>query len=77
MSQRPDNQFIKNAISKTAPLIREIQKERGTTLVTFICDCPINYNAAHRINKIVRKTKIENLDLFVHSSGGNLIPLPK
>jgi len=72
MSQRPDNQFIKNAISNTAPLIQEIQKERGNTLVTFICDSPINYNAAHRINKIVRKTKIENLDLFVHSSGGDL-----
>ena len=72
MTQRADNQFIKDAISKTVPLIQEIQKERGGTLVTFICDSPINQNTAHRLNKIVRKMKIENLDLFVHSSGGDL-----
>jgi len=72
MSQKPDNQFIKDAISKTVPLIQEIEKERCGTLVTFICDSPITYNTAHRLNKIVRKMKIENLDLFIHSSGGDL-----
>jgi hypothetical protein len=63
---------IKDAISKSVPLIQEIQTERNSTLVTFICDSPINYNTAHRLNKIVRKMKIENLDLFVNSSGGDL-----
>lgn len=72
MSQKADYQFIKDAISKTSPLIQEIQKERGNTLVTFISDSPIDHNTAHRLNKIVRKMKIENLDLFVHSTGGDL-----
>jgi len=72
MSQKADNQFIKDAISKTPPLIQQIQKERGNTLVTFICDSPITHTTAHRLNKVIRKMKIENLDLFVHSSGGDL-----
>lgn len=72
MSHRVDYQFIKDAISLTLPLIQEIEKERTATLVAFICDSPITLTTAHRLNKIVRKTKIENLDLLVNSSGGDL-----
>jgi hypothetical protein len=74
MAHKPPNyHFIKDAILQTTPLIQEIQKKRnGNTLVPFICDSPITYTTAHRLNKIVRKMKIENLDLFVNSSGGDL-----
>lgn len=74
MSQMPQNRYdyIQRAISSTRPLIESIQKERGSTVITFICDSPILHTTAHRLNKIVRKLKIENLDLFVDSRGGDL-----
>lgn len=72
MSTKISYEYIRNVISNTLPLIKEIEKERSSTLVTFICDSPIVQTTAHRLNKVVRKLKIENLDLFVNSSGGDL-----
>lgn len=64
---------IKEALTRTQPLITEIEKMRNSRLVAFFCTRSITGPVAYRLNKIIRKIGcVENLDILVESSGGDI-----
>lgn len=65
---------IKSEIDRTYPLITDIEKLRGTRLLVLFCgDEPINHIMCLRVLKLLRRLpKIEKLDLFIDSGGGDI-----
>jgi hypothetical protein len=77
MSKSPIDKIlftIKTEIDKTRPLISEIEKLRGTRVIILFCgDESIDHIMCLRTLKLLRRlSKIDKLDLFIDSGGGDI-----
>jgi hypothetical protein len=60
-------------MSKTSEIINRIQKERGASFISFICERPIDYTVAYKVHNLLRKTMgSDKIDIMIESGGGML-----